>query len=69
MWTGSLEPSNNIPPSVAPNVIASCIMATIKPPPNSASLGKVRVSQVFQATGAEVPINPQTAINKATIQI
>ncbi|MNC34819.1 hypothetical protein D3C75_832740 [compost metagenome] len=52
-------PSYSTPPKVAPTVIASCITATIRPPPASASSGSILASQVNQPTGAQVAIKPQ----------
>ena len=45
----------------APRVMASWMAATISPPPASASSGRVRLSQVHQATGAAVPMKPHRA--------
>jgi hypothetical protein len=57
--------SNKKPPIVAPSVMASCMTATIRPPPASASLGRVLLSQVPHPTGAGVPTSPQHRSNIA----
>lgn len=51
--------SKTTPPSVAPRVMASRTIATIKPPPASASSGTVRASQVHHATVAAVLAKPE----------
>ncbi|MNB58368.1 transcriptional activator FtrA [compost metagenome] len=50
--------SKTSPPTVAPDAIASWIIATIKPPPASVSLGSVFASHVHQPTGAAVATSP-----------
>ena len=55
--------SNSNPPSVDPKAIDSWITATIRPPPASASLGKLLVSQAHQPTGLEVAIKKQSVSN------
>jgi hypothetical protein len=66
--TGPLA-SNTTPPIVAPRVMANWMTATMSPPPASASSGRVRVSQVPQATGAGVPTRPQRARRTAVIHV
>ncbi|GBQ06971.1 hypothetical protein AA15669_1173 [Saccharibacter floricola DSM 15669] len=44
-----------------PAAMVSCMRATIRPPPVSASLGRARLSHVHHAAGAAVPINPHKA--------
>lgn len=45
---------------MAPSMMASWTMATIIPPPASASCGSALASHVHQPTGADVATSPQT---------
>ena len=45
---------------IAPAAIASCTMATSKPPPASASSGSVCASHVHHPTGAAVATSPHS---------
>lgn len=59
--------SNTIPPTVAPAAIANWMIATISPPPASASCGSVFACYVHQPTGAAVATSPQNPSNTVTV--